>query len=376
MKYIVYLTTNLVNNKIYIGMHKTENPYIFDNYIGGGIYINEPSTYERSKTIFQRAVKKYGPKNFKRKIIAIFDTVEEASYLEEQIVNEKFLARPDVYNMVIGGLGGDRGFNAKKCYQYDLNGIYLNKFNSIQEAALSVKRERITISRAIINKIKAANYYWSYEKTDKLNLKLYKTIDNKIPIFQYSKTGEYDCCYESINDAARCNNTSKNQIIKYAKLGILLNDKYFSLEFETNFSQAKYKYIYNTPIYIYSIKGEFIRESKNLNELKKELNTRKDLFKYIKLNKIFEDKYQFSVEKVPSMPNRSIKKPTKRKIAQCDLNGNIIKIFNTISECVKIYGAGVKHCLSGRNHQSKGYTYKYLDNLKIQSNLIRNNKLI
>ena len=33
MKYIVYLTTNLKNNKIYIGVHGTEDPNIFDGYI-------------------------------------------------------------------------------------------------------------------------------------------------------------------------------------------------------------------------------------------------------------------------------------------------------------------------------------------------------
>ena len=33
LKFIVYCTTNIVNNKIYIGVHKTENPDIFDGYI-------------------------------------------------------------------------------------------------------------------------------------------------------------------------------------------------------------------------------------------------------------------------------------------------------------------------------------------------------
>ena len=48
MKYIVYKTTCSVNNKIYIGVHCTEDPDIFDGYIGDGIssyfqyYIKHP----------------------------------------------------------------------------------------------------------------------------------------------------------------------------------------------------------------------------------------------------------------------------------------------------------------------------------------------
>lgn len=37
MKYIVYKTTCLINDKIYIGVHKTTDPNIFDGYIGDGI---------------------------------------------------------------------------------------------------------------------------------------------------------------------------------------------------------------------------------------------------------------------------------------------------------------------------------------------------
>ena len=48
MKYIVYKTTNLINNYIYIGVHKTQDPNIFDSYIGCGVYINKPYTYEKA----------------------------------------------------------------------------------------------------------------------------------------------------------------------------------------------------------------------------------------------------------------------------------------------------------------------------------------
>jgi hypothetical protein len=39
MKYIVYLTTNLVNKKIYVGVHETETPYEFDGYLGDGVTV-------------------------------------------------------------------------------------------------------------------------------------------------------------------------------------------------------------------------------------------------------------------------------------------------------------------------------------------------
>jgi hypothetical protein len=103
MKYIVYCTTNIINKYIYIGWHKTKNPDEFDGYIGNGIYITQPSTYAHPKTKFAYAVKEFGPKNFIRNTIAVFDSLEEATSLEEYIVNEEFLQRSDVYNMVLGG---------------------------------------------------------------------------------------------------------------------------------------------------------------------------------------------------------------------------------------------------------------------------------
>ena len=98
MKYIVYQTTNLINNKIYIGQHKTKDPNIFDQYLGCGIKVNMPSSYENPCSPLQYAVKKYGVKNFKRTTIAVFDTLEEALELEAKIVNYEFLKRKDTYN--------------------------------------------------------------------------------------------------------------------------------------------------------------------------------------------------------------------------------------------------------------------------------------
>ena len=78
MKYIVYLTVCTENNKIYVGVHKTENPDIFDGYLGCGVYTSNPTSYKKSKTPFQYAVNKYGVDKFRRITLKIFDTAEDA----------------------------------------------------------------------------------------------------------------------------------------------------------------------------------------------------------------------------------------------------------------------------------------------------------
>ena len=45
MKYIVYLTKNKKSkinglDRIYVGVHNTENPEIYDGYIGCGVKVN------------------------------------------------------------------------------------------------------------------------------------------------------------------------------------------------------------------------------------------------------------------------------------------------------------------------------------------------
>ena len=128
MKYIVYLTTNKINNKIYIGVHSTENPNIFDGYLGCGVFNNAPKTYKNGGTIFQNAVAKYGPNNFYRQTLKIFDNKESALAFEKEIVNDEFIERTDVYNMVIGG--GNPPDLSKKIFQFDLDGNLIKEWKN------------------------------------------------------------------------------------------------------------------------------------------------------------------------------------------------------------------------------------------------------
>lgn len=111
IKYVVYQTTNLVNGKIYVGQHKTIKGSK-DYYIGSG-------------SLIRQAIKKYGHENFKCEILHEFDTREEAAEMEALIVNEDFIARPDVYNLMVGGNGP--GGKGRKLSQEHIDAIRASK---------------------------------------------------------------------------------------------------------------------------------------------------------------------------------------------------------------------------------------------------------
>ena len=86
--HIVYKTTNLVNNKIYIGIHSTND--INDGYLGSG-------------RAFLDAVAFYGKQSFVREVLYVFDTREAAAIKESEIVTSDFVLSENTYNIIVGG---------------------------------------------------------------------------------------------------------------------------------------------------------------------------------------------------------------------------------------------------------------------------------
>lgn len=99
MNYYLYKITNLINNKFYIGVHKTKN--INDGYMGSG-------------KVLRQAIEKYGIENFEKEILEFFDNYHSMMKREKEIVTEEFLCRKDVYNLRKGGDGGFDYVNKNK----------------------------------------------------------------------------------------------------------------------------------------------------------------------------------------------------------------------------------------------------------------------
>ena len=222
MKYIVYQTTSKVNNKIYIGVHKTENPEVFDGYLGNGVYIYRPSSYMHPKTHFQYAVKKYGVKNFIRTTLRVFDTEEDAYKLEAEIVNEDFVKRDDTYNLVLGGR--DTSQFMVKVYMYDLDGNYVRSFSGLNIAARTVNPNAVNgshISRAIKSGYVYQGYQWSYEKVPFMKKiktkkeKSFNTTPNSGPkVGRFDTEGNLLEVFETMTDCRKAGYTNANKVLQ------------------------------------------------------------------------------------------------------------------------------------------------------------------
>lgn len=360
MEYIVYLTVNKKNKKIYVGVHGT-NIKKFDGYIGNGIYVTQPNTYKKSKTLFQRAVNKYGPDSFIRVTLRSFDNEQDAYKLEAKIVDEKFLEREDVYNTALGGFAPDRRFASKKIYQYDINGNFINEYESCFEAGRQLKVHQGSIKSAQNGHWLYDKCYWLDLKIDKINFDEYKIAKNGKSIYCYNEKGDFIKEYETVKLASESFNKGLQHIIRAAQQGYSVEGIYFSYEKDENYSIARKKYLDNCPIHQYNEEGEYIKSFNSITEAMNSLEKKENILRSIR-DCILVSGFRWSfnkVDKIKKNTKSSITKTT-RKVGQYNINGELVKIYDSVSKCRKDFPAADR-VLIGTRKQSKGYTFKYLD---------------
>lgn len=122
MDYYVYITTNKINGKQYIGQHKGRPD---DNYLGSG-------------TTILKAINKYGKENFTKSILCFCETREEADIKEREYIQLYNAVNDDnFYNNAEGGTGGDGWRSCQRWLEqhpeeaqamYKRNGEHLRKW--------------------------------------------------------------------------------------------------------------------------------------------------------------------------------------------------------------------------------------------------------
>ena len=355
MKWIVYQTINVVNNKIYVGVHKTENPDVFDGYIGCAVIVTHPSSYNDPETPFQCAVKKYGPSKFKRSTIKIFDNLKDAFSLEAEIVNRDFIKRQDTYNIHLGGLGGRIG---KPINQFDFNGNLIKTWELVQDAADFYYCDWMSIYYSYAYKVSRKGYYWSYDS----EIDVSEWVNAKpTPVYKYD--GESLKCvdfYPSQHAAAKVNNVKLDRIQRSVKGGYKTNGFYYSDKLFDEYTPIKRLDISGKPIYVYSLDGEFITELKDKSEIITFFNIKNadPIRNTLRTGRQYKD-YQVSLEKFDKLEPVTNKRNDSKRVGRYSLTGDLLEEYDTVTQAREAHGTGVSRCLRGQQKQCHNFIFKY-----------------
>ena len=191
-------------------------------YIGQTIKQIEERWLEHQNTAFRKnknkgyaihaAIRKYGIQNFQ-----IFKIEEiDNSLLNER---EKFWIKKlhthiteQGYNLTWGG--EQCSDNLKVCcYQYDIDGNFIQNFLSIADAARFVNGAHSNIIKVMQGKLNIAyGYRWSYIQTDKLEKIMTNHTGASKKIYQYDLNYNFIKNYSSSKEAARALGKSQGNI--------------------------------------------------------------------------------------------------------------------------------------------------------------------
>lgn len=191
---VIYKTTNLLNNKIYIG----KDVYNKSNYLGSGKYL-------------KLAIKKYGNNNFKKEIIETVTNKIELSEREKYWIKKYNSSNKKYgYNLTDGGTGGRT--HSKKVWQYDLQGNFIKEWNTITDASTQLNIDHRSISKAMNSKLlSAGGFQWKKEK-NKLTTKYHNNKNQSI--IQLDMDGNQLKIWDSIKSITKELGINGGNIIK------------------------------------------------------------------------------------------------------------------------------------------------------------------
>lgn len=359
MKYIIYCTTNLINNKIYLGAHETENPEIFDGYLGNGVYANRPSTYMNPKYAFHYAVKKYGPKNFKRATLYVYDTLDEALKKESELVTSDFIKLDTNYNMIPGG-GQFR--TGDPIYQFDKEGNLIKEWTNIKEVSEFFNCNETTFRNALHFKENYFGYFWSRE--NKIDLNDFSKGDAKKKVYKYTPNGKLIQVYESLLEASKDINTTPAALTTAIQgQSLYRKEFYYSFQLYDEFKPKPKVTLKNKKFYLYTLEGEFIREFKDYKELVEFMGVKSTasisdvINRRNGLYKDYQIKLEYS-ERIEPIINKNKAKP----VDVYNKEGNLLKTCESVQKAAKEFNvrtSGINRVLRGLACTTGGYIFKF-----------------
>lgn len=211
----IYITTNDIDGKKYVGQRKFDKNSEWKKYLGSG-------------KILQCAIRKHGKEHFSKEIVCICYSKDELNKAEIDIIHHLNASQDDnYYNITLGGDGGPKPSEEhyKKLKQKYENGELWNNTRVVSDdQVVEIIRlfyqglsnieisERVNVSAGIVNNIR--NHITFKHLTNGLVFpKQVRKSNRRRKINQYSLDGNYISTYNNVFEIEEKYNIKPSEII-------------------------------------------------------------------------------------------------------------------------------------------------------------------
>lgn len=352
----IYLITNLINNKKYIGQTIQTINRRYTQHLANAFKYNK-------NTHLYQAMRKHGKDNFKIEIIEIISRKSKEELSKDIFKLEtEYILKFDTFKNGYNLTTGDKGLGTsmdKKVYQYDIDsGLLINKFNSLEQAL--IKTGVTSISQTCNGRqISAGGYLWSYDLYDVHPNAGYRQQRFSIKIDQYNLNREFIATYDSMAEAEE----------KYGIKNICnaLNGKYKSVGgylWCKHGEEPPYPSTYSKGVDQYDMQGNFVCSYDTSIDAE-----RKTGISYVGIIKCCKGKINHMGYYVWRYKGDSYNKfeiKIKYKKINCYTeDGVFVKTFDSVNLAIKFIGVKyqtlISDCLKGKRDSAYGYKWFYID---------------
>lgn len=225
--YYVYIHTNLVNGKVYIGKCYRKPTYRWGT--GGSGYLRSSRGHDKvDQRHFAYAIKKYGWDNFNHEILYKGLSAEEASQIESYLIKQYESDNPQKgYNMTRGGEGcAGREVTQetrnlikntlkkhKRIIQYDKKGNKIREWSDCEEIlnTFNVKSDSNLYSHLLGKQKSFCGYIFKLVESDDVKYVIKTTAKS---VRCYSMDGKYIKTYSSYKEAFKETGTHQSAIVR------------------------------------------------------------------------------------------------------------------------------------------------------------------
>jgi len=366
----VYVHTNKINNKRYVGITSKKPEDRWQNGFG------------YSGQVFYKAIQKYGWDNFDHEIIASNLTREEAENFERILILKlDSLVKHNGYNVAIGGHTSTS--ETTPIYQFDIHGNLIKAYDGMYQVERELNIPSSNLTACCQGLVKQAfGFIWKYQK-DVPDIEKFKESINFSdydiwePVYQFDMEQNFIAEYKNASDAMKHNPKWFSSSVLENCRGNLKHACGYIWRFKKDVPDIegfknvqidmKKKHYKGQPVLQFDLDGNFIREFETAKEAAELYNCTRCTITYACTGRtrmgvgfLWRYKKDYYGEKITYNPYV----PKTKSILQYDLENNLIAEYESMAQIEEMFGyngTNIRGVCNGRQKTAYGFKWKYAD---------------